>query len=102
MEEIAALKKIPLFSNMDDHEIAGVRAIMEEYHYVPGQVIIREGEEGDLFHVITDGSVQFISFDAEGSELVLDEAGPGQYFGELSMLTGMPRTMRVRAKDEVA
>ena len=102
MEDIEALKQIPLFVNMDDAEVAGVRSIMQTCHYIPGQVIIREGDDGDLFHVITSGCVQFISFDANGAELVLDEAGAGEYFGELSMLTGLPRTLRVRAKDEVS
>ena len=45
MEEIEALKKIPLFVNMDDTELAGVRALMRDSHYIPGQIIIREGDE---------------------------------------------------------
>jgi uncharacterized membrane protein len=102
MEELETLRKIPLFSEMDDKELNGVLAIMDTCTFVPGQVIIREGEEGGHFYVITEGTVEFISSDADGNELILDEAGPGQYFGELSMLTGLPRTLRVRAKDKVS
>lgn len=102
MTDIAKLKIVPLFSDMDDTEISGIRGIMDSNTYVPGQVIIREGEGGEHFHVITDGTVQFLTCDASGTELILDEAGPGGYFGELSMLTGLPRTMRVRAKDTVS
>jgi CRP/FNR family cyclic AMP-dependent transcriptional regulator len=74
---------------------------MQECVFVPGQVIIREGEPGDSFHVITQGRIQIVTVDAGGKELVLDEAGAGGWFGELSMLTGDPRSARVRAADDV-
>ena len=99
--DIATLKTVQLFSTMDDQEIAGVRAIMHEKTFVPGQVIIREGEPGELFYVFTDGTVQFVTADADGHDLILDDAGPGGFFGELSMLTGEVRTVRVRALDQV-
>lgn len=101
MTDIAKLRQVPLFSTMDDQEIAGVRSIMDEHTFAPGQVIFREGEPGDEFHVIVDGNVEFLTADAAGRELVLDEAGPGGFFGELSMLTGEPRSARVRAADAV-
>ncbi len=97
MSDIEKLKQVPLFSTMDDEEINGVRQIMEENNFAPGQVILREGEPGDDFHVIVEGNVEFLTQDAGGGELLLDEAGPGGFFGELSMLTGEPRAARVRA-----
>jgi CRP/FNR family transcriptional regulator, cyclic AMP receptor protein len=101
MTDNEQLKQVPLFSTMDAQEIADVRAIMEQNTYAPGQVIFREGEPGEHFHVIVDGHVQFLTMDAAGQELVLDEAGPGGFFGELSMLTGEPRAARVRAVEHV-
>ncbi|HEU0291872.1 MAG TPA: DUF1003 domain-containing protein [Anaerolineales bacterium] len=95
------LREVPLFSEMDEQEVAGIRAIMEETRFKPGQVIIREGEVGDLFYVITEGHVEIIIRDAAGSDVVLQEAGPGEFFGELSMLTNEPRSARVRAVDQV-
>jgi CRP/FNR family cyclic AMP-dependent transcriptional regulator len=95
------LREVPLFSEMDEQEVAGIRAIMEETRFKPGQVIIREGEVGDLFYVITAGHVEVIIRDADGSDVVLQEAGPGEFFGELSMLTNEPRSARVRAVDQV-
>ena len=101
MTEIEQLKQVPMFSTMDEQEIAGVRAIMDENSYAPGQVIFREGELGNHFHIITQGNVQFLTSDAAGEEIVLDEASAGGFFGELSMLTGEPRSARVRAVDHV-
>jgi CRP/FNR family cyclic AMP-dependent transcriptional regulator len=95
------LREVPLFSEMDAEEVAGIRAIMEEIKFKEGQVIIREGEIGDLFYVITEGRVEVIIRDADGSDVVLHEAGPGDFFGELSMLTNEPRSARIRAMESV-
>ena len=95
------LHDIPLFSEMDEQEVAGIRAIMQEMKFRPGQVIIRERESGDLFYVITEGYVEIIVQDAGGAELVLHKAGPGDFFGELSMLTNEPRSARIRAVESL-
>jgi CRP-like cAMP-binding protein len=95
------LRDVPLFSEMDEQEVAGIHEIMEVMKFKPGQVIIREGERGDLFYVITEGEVEIIIRDADGSDVVLHQAGPGDFFGELSMLTKEPRSARVRAIEPV-
>ena len=95
------LREVPLFSEMDEQEVAGIRAIMEEMKFKAGQIIIREGEVGDLFYVITQGYAEIIIRDADGSEVVLHKAGPGDFFGELSMLTNEPRSARVRAVEDL-
>ena len=96
------LREVPLFSEMDEQEVAGIRAIMREMKFKAGQVIIREGETGDLFYVITEGHAEILIHDADGAELLLHEVGPGDFFGELSMLTNEPRAARVRAVDQVS
>jgi len=95
------LREVPLFSEMDEQEVAGIRDIMEVMKFKASQVIIREGETGNLFYVITEGHVDVIIRDADGSDVVLHEAGPGDFFGELSMLTNEPRSARIRAVEDV-
>ncbi len=95
------LQEIPLFSEMDDQEVAGIRAIMDEMKFRAGQIIIREGDVGDLFYVITKGYAEILIHDADGSEVLLHKVGPGDFFGELSMLTNEPRTARVRAVESL-
>jgi uncharacterized membrane protein len=101
VQELETLRTVHLFAGMDDEEIAGVRAIMELNHFVPGQGIVHENDEAEAFHVIIAGTVEFLATDAEGAELILDQASVGGFFGELSALTGEPRLVRVRAVDEV-
>src|ERR1700742_3208719 len=100
-DHLDALKQVPLFSRMDDDEIRGIRAIMDVATHGPGSTIIREGEVGDFFFVVIEGTVQFHVKNAEGRELVVDEVGAGGFFGELSMLTSEPRSARVTAVGRV-
>ncbi len=101
MDDIAALRQVPLFSFMDDQEIAGIRAIMDSHSFPPNQVIMQQGESGSYFYIVVEGHVRFLVMDATGTELVVDEVGPGGFFGELSMLTGEPRSARVQSTDAV-
>jgi uncharacterized membrane protein len=95
------LREVPLFSEMDDQEVAEIRAIMDEVKFRAGQVIIREGETGDLFYIVTQGHAHVLIQDASGQEVVLHEVNPGGFFGELSMLTNEPRSARVKAVQDV-
>ena len=101
MSDSNALKSVPLFASMEASEIDALAALMQKQRYMPGQLIIREGEPGDLFHIIVKGSVEYVSSDATGNDLILDTANEGAFFGELSMITGEPRVIRVRAKGNV-
>jgi uncharacterized membrane protein len=101
MSDIPTLKQVPLFSLMDADALAAVRALMTTYTYAPGQVILREGERGNAFHVVVQGQVQILVQDASGHELIVDDIGVGGFFGELSMLTGEPRSVRAKAIDQV-
>jgi len=101
MDDLAALQNVPLFQAMDEKALHELRRLMQPCSFIAGQVVIREGEPGDSFHIITQGSVQFLTLDAAGKELTLDEAEAGGWFGELSMLTGDPRSARVRASTNV-
>jgi CRP/FNR family cyclic AMP-dependent transcriptional regulator len=101
MNDIELLKHVPLFSQMDDHELSVLRSIMELVHFTPGQGIIHESEAGDEFYVLVEGHVQVLVLDATGAEVMVEDIGPGGFFGELSMLTDEPRAATVRAVDEV-
>ena len=100
INDVELLKLVPLFSQMDDAELAGLRGIMDEEHFTAGQGIIHEEERGDEFYVLIKGSAQVLVMDAAGNEVVVEDVGPGGFFGELSMLTDEPRAATVRATDD--
>ncbi len=101
LNEIKLLRQASIFSDMDDTELAAMRGVMDEHTFVPGQNIIREGEEGKFVYVIVAGSADIFIADASGQELFLEKIGPGGLFGEMSMLSGKPRMVGVRAIDQV-
>lgn len=95
------LHEVPLFSEMDNDEVAGIRAIMDEMKFKANQIIIREGEVGGLFYIVTAGTVQVSIANADKEQIVLQEIDAGGFFGELSMLTNTPRAAQVRALTDV-
>ena len=95
------LHEVPLFSEMDNDEVAGIRAIMDEIKFKANQIIIHEGEVGGLFYIVTEGTVQVSISNADKEQVVLQEIDAGGFFGELSMLTNTPRAAQVRALTDV-
>ena len=100
MNDIELLKLVPLFSQMDDNELSGLRGIMDVEQFTAGQGIIHEDEHGDEFYVLVKGSAQVLVMDAAGNEVLVEDVGPGGFFGELSMLTDEPRAATVKATDD--
>ena len=65
-----------------------------------GETIVREGEPGSRFYVVTRGEVDVLRASADG-EQVVGRLGPGQYFGELALLGGGRRSATVRAATDI-
>ena len=65
---------------------------------VPGQLLFAQGGASDLVYVVADGEIEVFRERADGSDHVVATFGPGQYFGELGPLAGLPRTASARAR----
>jgi len=72
-----------------------------EVHFNAGETIFRQGDAGDLVYVIVNGEVEAIREDPEGENHVLATMGPGEYFGEMALLSDAPRTATVRARTQL-
>jgi CRP/FNR family transcriptional regulator, cyclic AMP receptor protein len=91
------LSGIPLFHPMDDDERAALVAVMDEETYAGGQVVYEVDDPGGTLHVITDGQVEISLRDDDGEKVVLEVLGPGDFFGELSLIDGGTRSATVTA-----
>lgn len=63
----------------------------------PGQVLFEQGTMGDCIYVVSQGEVEVVRELSSGGEEVLKVAGPGDYFGEMGPVFGLPRSATVRA-----
>ena len=91
--KVEQLRKIPLFDHCSKRELAGLAALVDELELPEGQTLAREGERGKEFLVLADG----IADVASGGEVV-NRLGPGDFFGEISLVTGEPRTATVTTR----
>lgn len=87
----ALLAKIPLFESLTREDIVALSTRVEEIVFESGTVIFRQGDEGSSLFVIEDGSVEISHGDGK-NRILLATLFPGQYFGELSLFDGAPRS----------
>ena len=66
-----------------------------------GEPIVRQGDPGDAFYVVARGAARVLATSVDGVEVPLDRFGPGDSFGETSLLDGSPRNGTVRASGDV-
>jgi CRP-like cAMP-binding protein len=81
-------------------EKASASGMLEKVGYEAGETIIRQGDRADRFYVVGEGEVEVVR-EGDGGEERLAVLTEGHFFGEIGLLTGMPRTATVRAHTDV-
>jgi len=90
------LANIPIFESLTDEDLQALVARLEEATYEPDDVIFRQGDEGSSLFIIEDGGVD-ISYGEGRTKVSLATLYPGQFFGELSLFDGAPRSATASA-----
>ncbi len=65
--------------------------------FAPGDVVLKEGDPADRFYMIIKGEAEASHREADGSQVVTNRFGPGDYFGEVGLLNDAPRNSTIRA-----
>lgn len=91
------LRKIPLFAGLDEDSLARFASEFVTERYDAGETIVREGAPGDKFYVIVRGKLSATAAGPEQKPVQLSTLQDGDYFGEIALLEGSPRTATVRA-----
>ncbi len=94
------LAKVELFADLDKGDIARLAKATVVRQYKKGDVIVREGEAGVAFYVISKGSVEVIKGLDSGNEQVMDTLSEGRFFGEMSLFDNHLRSASVRAASD--
>ena len=93
------ISQIPFFAPLQDSERERLAEAATMHVFNRGELIIREGESGRSIYVVLDGRVKVFTGDEGGNELELAILGMGQFFGEMSLVSGKPRSSSVAALD---
>ena len=86
------LKDVEGFKHLTPNELTNVAESMTKRHYLAGEVVIREGDIGHELFLISEGEVRIERGSSEVARL-----GPGEFFGELALMSGQPRNASVIA-----
>jgi hypothetical protein len=65
--------------------------------FAPGDLVLREGDPADRFYMVIRGQAEATQRGPDGSQVVINRIGPGDYFGEIGLLNDAPRKASVRA-----
>lgn len=92
------LQKVPIFMSMTDEEIDLIANNCKRSHYDISDLIIKQNDPGDSLFVIADGVVSVQVEQASGDLFTVSKLGVGDFFGEMSLMTGEPRTANIIAE----
>ena len=92
---INILRKIPLFSSLKEEELEALKKVTHTKNFPKDKIILLEDEEGDTLFIILSGQVKVTSFSESGKEVIFSLLGANDFFGDLSLLDGKPRSASV-------
>jgi CRP/FNR family cyclic AMP-dependent transcriptional regulator len=98
---VQALTEASLLAGLPAEHLAQLAATARRRTYRRGEVIFHQGDVGNSLHVLVSGAVKVVNDAESGDEAVLFILGPGDTFGELSLLDGEPRSAGVEAMEPV-
>lgn len=91
------LRAIPLFANVDDQDLLRIAAASTVRTYRKNSIIITEGDLSSSLYIILSGEVKVFVSDEDGRTNIVNRLGPGDYFGELSLIDDEPRSASIEA-----
>jgi CRP/FNR family cyclic AMP-dependent transcriptional regulator len=99
-----SLRQVPLFSCLSEEELASLQARLVRRKFPKNTVVISEGDDSSSLYLIEKGRVWVTRDHESGREVVLATLGAGEFFGEMALIEGSPRSANVvtREPTEVA
>src|SRR5688572_32496046 len=96
----AVLRHNYLFRGLSDATLDGLAALAGKRTYYKGSVIFSQGDQGDALFGVASGRVRISASASGGREVFLNIMEPGDTFGEIAVMDGLPRTANAIAIDD--
>ncbi|HEX3804923.1 MAG TPA: Crp/Fnr family transcriptional regulator [Solirubrobacteraceae bacterium] len=94
-ERITLLTHVPVFAGLSEYDLTAVAAVSILRRYDVGEVVFREGDDGDTCYVVRSGLARAIRQHSDGRSITLSHFSTGDIFGELAMFDDEPRSATV-------
>ena len=96
------LHQVPVFVPLETAELEELSADCERYDFGRGERIVHQGDPGDAMYVVLEGTAIVTIKTENEAEREVARLSRGEFFGEMALLTGEPRTASVTAADDLA
>jgi len=83
---------VVLFTGLGEADVASLAAHLRRRRYARGEVVFLRDDPGDSLFIVKSGVIRIVLTSPEGKEITLAVRGPGDFFGELALLDGEPRS----------
>jgi CRP-like cAMP-binding protein len=93
---LEAVRRVPLFAELDDDELEQVARLFKERTFAPGETVAKEGSGGAAFYLVESGTATVTVAGRERPAI-----GPGDYFGEIALIDEGARSATITAVDEL-
>jgi CRP/FNR family cyclic AMP-dependent transcriptional regulator len=97
MSATEVLKRVPLFCDLSEGELARFAEVTREREYPKNSVILFEDDPGDALYIVSTGQVKVVLIGEDGREVILSVLGDGDFFGEMALIDDEPRSAHVIA-----
>jgi CRP/FNR family transcriptional regulator, cyclic AMP receptor protein len=91
------LRKFPLFANLPEEELKITSSLLRLKNFGRREIVCRKEEAADGLYLLFSGSLQAVDIAEDGREVGLNLIKPGAFFGELSVIDGLPRSAHIIA-----
>jgi CRP/FNR family cyclic AMP-dependent transcriptional regulator len=95
-DDLTMLSSVPLFEGLSNRELRAILRVARQVHFPAGKSIVKEGDTAAGFHLIAEGKAKVIVNGKKRNQL-----SKGDFFGEISLLDGGPRSASVIADTDV-
>lgn len=93
------MERVPLFQKLEPRQLKHIASQFADRAFETGQEIVKQGQGGMGLFIVVSGHAQAVRARVDGDRVIVNEFGPGDFFGEMSLLDEGPRTASVIATE---